>query len=169
MNSERYSPPPKKKVNKEKRYGLIVVFVLLVVLFGAIAIVTTQSFVGGSPTHFVDVPPVQTHLMAQSGETRMFGAQVVLELDNNAPAISRDQLYNEILAAVSGLSYEDITGSYGMETLRNAVRTRLSHSFNEEELLGVYFAQFLSDIPLPSLEEERVPGRNPLIDAILGN
>ena len=172
MNDGRYdfnSPPPKKRVNNDRRYGLIVILILLAFLIGAIALVTTQSLIGGNPARFVNVPVIQTYLVAEGGGTHMFGTRVVLELDIDAPTISQDMLYSEILAAVSGLSYEEITDPYGMEILREAVRARLSRSFSEEELLGVYFAQFLSDIPLPSLEAERVPGRNPLIDALTGN
>ena len=175
MNNERYEfksiEPPKKKVNKEKKYGLIVIFVLLALLIGVIAFVVmqTQNMLGGSTSHFVDVPVIETHLVSEEGNLHMFGTRVVIELNNDAPDIDQNLLYNAVSAAVSGLSYEDITSYYGMENLRNAVRDRLSGSFNEEELLGVYFAQFLSDMPLPNLEEERVPGRNPFIDAILGN
>ena len=172
MNESRYTfnnPPPKKKVNKERRYGLIVILILLAILVAAIVLVTTQSLIESDSARFVDVPVIQTYLVAQGGDTHMFGTRVVLELDTDAPTISRDVLHREIMAAVSSLSYEDITDFYGMETLRQAVFARLSSSFSEEELLGVYFAQFISDMPLPNLEGERVPGRNPLIDALTGN
>ena len=173
MSDGRYefnnTPAPKKKVNKEKKYGLIVILLLLILLLGAITFVTTQTFLGGSPTQFVDVPVIQTYVASADGGVHMFGTQVVLELDNNAPDVDPNMLHSVILAAVSSLSYEDVTNFYGMEILRDAVHARLSASFDEEQLLGVYFAQFLSDMPLPNLEEERVPGRNPLIEAITGN
>ena len=175
MNNERYEyksiERPKKRPNKEKKYGLIVILIILISLAGIIAFVITQTqtFLGGGTSHFVDVPVIETHLVSQEGNLHMFGTRVVIELDNDAPAIDRQQLYDVVSAAVSSLSYEDITSYYGMENLRNAVRDRLSASFSEEELLGVYFAQFLSDMPLPNLEEERVPGRSPFVDALIGN
>jgi len=176
MNNERYEfksiAPPKKKGSKEKKYGLIVILLLLVLLLGVIAfaaIQARQAFLSRSATHFVDVPVVETHLVSADGNMHMFGARVVIELDNDAPSVHQDVLYNAVLAAVSSLSYEDIVDYYGMETLRNAVRARLSSSFSNEDLLGVYFAQFLSDMPLPNLEADRVPGRNPMLDVFLGN
>ena len=175
MNDERYGfksiSPQKRKANKERKYGLIVSLLFLVLLFGAITIVTTQTqlFLGGSPTHFVDVPVIQTHLISEDGNLHMFGTQVVIELDNDAPQVDQNLLYSAVLAAVSSVSYEDITGYDGMETLRNVVRTRLAQNFDEDQLLGVYFAQFLSDMPLPNLEEDRIPGRNPLVDVFLDN
>jgi len=176
MNNERYEfksiAPPKKKPNKEKRAGLIVVIVILVVLLGTIGFAVLQSpaFFGNAPTsNFVDVPAVQTQLVSGDGGMHMFGTRVVIELDPDAPDVDPDVLYNAVRAAVSGLSYEDITDYYGMENLRSAVRTRLMGNINEDDLLGVYFAQFLSDMPLPNLEEERVPGRNPMLDVFLGN
>jgi flagellar basal body-associated protein FliL len=175
MNNERYEfksiSPKKKKPGKERKYGIIVVLLLLVLLFGAIAIVVTrpQFFFGGSPANFVDIPVIETHLMSADGNLHMFGTRVVIELDNNATQIDLELLYGAVSEAVSGVSYEDISAYGGMETLRNAVRTRLAQNFDEGQLLGVYFAQFLSDMPLPNLEEERIPGRNPLIDVFLDN
>jgi len=159
--------------NKERKYGLIVALLLLVLLLGAIALVATQSplFFGnsGSPSQFVDVPVVETHLVAADGNLHMFGTRVVIEFDNDVADFDRDWLHSVVLAAVSSLNYEDITDYYGMENLRNAVHSRLSGSFNDEQLLGVFFAQFLSDMPLPNLEEERVPGRNPFAEIFIGN
>ncbi|MCL2573631.1 MAG: flagellar basal body-associated FliL family protein [Defluviitaleaceae bacterium] len=156
--------------SKEKRTGLIVAFVLLLILLVAIAFAITQNIFSSSPANFVRVPVVQTHVLSQDGNTHMFGAQVVIELDPDAPSIDGSALYAEVLAAISSLSYEDISGFYGMDILRDAVRARVSHNLgNDIELLGVYFSQFLSDMPLPNLEEDRVPGRNPFADIFLNN
>jgi len=174
MNDERYefksiTPPQKKKANKEKGYGIIVILILLALLVAAIAFAAVQNFLGGSPTQFVNVPVVETHLVSAGGNMHMFGTRVVIELDSDAPGVDSSLLYNAVLAAVSSLSYEDITDYYGMEILRSAVYARLATSIDSDHLLGVYFAQFLSDMPLPNLEEERVPGRNPLLDVFLDN
>ena len=157
------------------RRGLvfIVVLVLLVLVLGVIGFAVTQNTAffggGGSTSNFVDVPVVQTHLVSDDGNLHMFGTRVVIELDIDAPDIDPDVLHNAVMAAVAGLNYEDITDYDGMENLRSAVRDRLAGSIDEEQLLGVYFAQFLSDMPLPNLEQERVPGRNPMLDVFMGN
>jgi len=173
MNNERYEfksiEPPKKAANKEKRYGLIVVLLLLILLLTAIFFVITQTQAGRAAPNFVNVPVVETHLVSADGNMHMFGARVVIELENDAPSVDQDILYNAVVAAISGLSYEDITDYYGMETLRSAVRDRLAFSLDEGQLLGVYFSQFLSDMPLPNLEPDRTPGGNPLLDVFLGN
>jgi flagellar basal body-associated protein FliL len=173
MNSERYEfksiAPPKKKPNKERRYGLVVALLILILVFGAVVFATAQVFLGGSRSNFVDVPVIRTHLVSAEGNLHMFGTRVVIELLPGTPEVDPALLYAAVSAAVNSLDYEDITDFYGMENLRNAVRSRLSGSFNEEQLLGVYFAQFLSDMPLPNLEEETVPGRNPLYDMFLDN
>ena len=145
------------------------IFLLLILLAGAIIFATSQTFLGSSTTHFISAPAVQTYVMSENGGAHMFGAQVVLELDNNAPDIDQDLLYSAISAAASSFSYEEITSFYGMEMLREAVHVRLLHNIDEEYLLGVYFFQFVNDMPLLILQEERTPSRNPFVDALLGN
>ena len=173
MNDDRYEfksiAPPKKKAHKEKRAALVVVLLFLILVLGAVAYVATQTFFSRTPSHFVDVPVIETHLVSSDGNMHMFGTQVVIELEPGTAEIDRDLLYSVVSAAVNSLSYEDITDFYGMENLRNAVRARLAGSFNEDELLGVYFAQFLSDMPLPNLVEDNVPSRNQLLDVFLDN
>jgi len=173
MDSDRYEfksiAQPKKRVRKEKRAALVVALLFLVLVLGAVAYVTTQTFFSRTPSHFVDVPVIETHLVSSDGNMHMFGTQVVIELEPGTAEIDRDLLYSVVSAAVNSLSYEEITDFYGMDNLRNAVRARLAGSFDETELLGVYFAQFLSDMPLPNLEGETIPGRNPLLDVFLDN
>jgi len=160
--------PSKKRANKNKKYSLIVVLVFLILVLAAVAFAATQTLFRHVPANFVDVPVVQTHLAAADGSTRMFGTRVVIELAQDA-YIDPNLLHRVVAGAVNSLSYEEISDFYGMENLRNAVRDRLAGSIDDDELLGIYFAQFLSDMPLPNLEEERVPGRNPLIDVFLDN
>lgn len=159
----------KKKANKERKSGIIVALILLILVLGVIAFAAARNFFSESPANFVNVPVIQTQLVSADGNMHMFGTRVVLELDDNAPEIDQNELYTAVMAAVSSLAYEDITDFYGMENLRSAVRHKLSDRFGEDQLLGVYFAQFLSDFPLPNLEEDNIPGRNPFLDMFLDN
>ena len=152
------------KNKKENRQGLVLVLVLVVIAVAGFFVV--QSVFGDSEgTRMVNVPDIETHLISADGTRHMFGARVVLELDNNAPNVRGGDLHGEVLAAINALSYEDITGFYGMDMVRDAIRARLGDTFADEELVGIFFSSMVNDMSLPRVER---PRQNAAFEAFFG-
>jgi len=173
-NRQRYSytpPPPPKKSKKETKIGLIVlgVIVLLVILLVVFATVSQNTGTNNSPTQLVNMPAVQTMLVSETGTTHMFGARVVLEIDNSAGDVDHVHLHRAATAAIAALSYDDIISFQGPDIIRNAVRDRVASYLGEGELIAVFLTEVMSDIPMLNRDVDRDPGRNTMFDAIFGS
>jgi len=162
--------PMRKKSSErasEKKTGLIIL--LLIVIAVAIVIVTLGTrAIGASGTNFVEIPLVETRLIAADGTSHMFGTRVAIEVDGGTGRLDSTFLHSEVLAAVSELSYDEIISFDGMSILRRAVRERLDPHFDEGELVAVYFTDVLSGMPMPRREIDAGPRRNSVFDAIFG-
>jgi len=158
----------KKRPNQNKKNTSIAVFIILAIVLIGVIFAIMQVAEAVAPTRFVSIPLVETVLISDEGTTHSFDAQVMIEIDSSAEGISQEQLYREVFAAISSLSYEEITGFNGMENVRGAVRSRLSHSFDEGDLVGVFITDIQSDISLPGHRTDDVPQRNNFFDAIFG-
>ncbi|MCL2855522.1 MAG: hypothetical protein FWE21_07880 [Defluviitaleaceae bacterium] len=152
------------KTNNRKQTMLILLIVAVILVVAVIFLIVNQQ--PASPTRMVNVPDVQTRLVAEDGSTHLFGARVVLEVDRSAGNVSNQQLHREVYAAISSLSYEDISGINGITNARNAIEDRLAYTFGDGELVSVLFGDFLSGMPLPQTGSGG--GRNPVLDALLG-
>lgn len=162
MNSKR----------KEGKAGLIVVLILTAAVVAAVVIGVSQAISAAQntrETRFVEVPLVETRVLSHGGTSHAFGARVSLEVARGANTPDGAALQSAVLDAISTLSYDDITSFDGMNLLRQAVLDKLSDSFNDGDLVAVYFTELLSDMPMPSRQENRLPGRNVIFDAIFGN
>ena len=161
-----------KTKRKEGKAGFVVILVLAVVLVAAItlgvsrAMTTAQSV---RTTRFVEVPLVETRVMDGYGASHVFGARVALEVEVGASTPDGATLQAAVLDAILTLNYDDIASFDGMNLLRQAVLDRLSNSFEGGGLVAIYFTELLSGMPMPSRQEDRLPGRNVIFDAIFGN
>ena len=171
MSSGRYNiygNQKKKSPNQNKRNTAIAVIIILGIVIIGVVFAILQINEASAPTRLVSIPMVETVLISDEGTTHSFDAQVMIEVDSSAANINQEQLYREVFAAITSLSYEEITGFNGMENVRSAVRSRLSQSFGEGDLLGVFITDIQSDISLPGHRTDDVPQRNTFFDAIFG-
>ncbi|MCL2235724.1 MAG: hypothetical protein FWB98_04685 [Defluviitaleaceae bacterium] len=152
------------KTNNRRQVVVVLIVIGVILAVGVFFVVNHQ--LSQFPTQMVNVPDVQTRVVSQDGSTHAFGARVVLEVDRSARSVNSRTLHNEVLAALSGLSYEEITSFHGMTLAREAIEERLSGTFGEDELVGVMFRDFLTGAPLPG--SGGGGGSNPLLDALLG-
>lgn len=153
------------KTKTTRKRQTIIILVLLAAILSAGLFFVVNHQLSLSPTQMLNVPDVQTRLISEDGSTHLFGARVVLEVDRSARNVSDNQLYHEVYVALSSLSYEQISSFDGTTIAREAIENRLSYTFGEDELVGVFFRDFLSGTPLPG---SGGAGNNPLLDAILG-
>lgn len=161
----------RKSSKAEKRIGITVILLLVAFVVFAVVFISTRASMGASPTHFMDIPLVQTAVVSNEGTSHIFGARVALEIDNNTNEPDADFLHQEILSVISGLNYEELVGANGMNILRTAVEERLSLNFSEGELVGVFFTEILSDIPMPRRPADNrttPPRRDTFFEAIFG-
>jgi len=154
------------KTNSRRQVVIVLIIIGVILAVGVFFVVNHQ--LSQFPTQMVNVPDVETRLVAENGSTHAFGARVVLEVDRSARSVSSNILHREVLAALSSLSYEQISGFDGMTVAREAIEKHLSSSgtFGEDELVGVMFRDFLTGVPLPG--SGGGGGGNPLLDALLG-
>jgi len=154
----------KTKTANKRQITIILVILAVILAIGAFFVVNHQRSL--SPTQMLSVPDVQTRIISEDGSTHLFGARVVLEVDRSARNVSNSRLYDEVYAALSSLSYEQISSFDGTTIAREAIQSRLASTFSEDELVGIFFGDFISGTPLPG--GGRGGGSNPVLDALLG-
>ena len=160
--------PRKKSGAKatDRKIGLIVLLIIIVSIVVVVAFMSSRLITAG--TSFVEIPLVQTTLRAADGTSHNLGTRVALEVEGNSNRHSGDFLQREVRAAISTLSYDDITSFHGMDMLRQVVQDRLEPYFNEGELVGIYFTEVLSGMPMPSRQVDEPRRNNTVFDAIFG-
>ena len=139
---DRYSAPPPKKNKKERVQGIVLLSIMLLIIASAVFFFANAG-VGGGATSMVDIPPVETLLVSQTGESHIFNATVTLELSGGA-AVDADALHNEVLGAITNLSYDDVSGIQGMEVVRDAVFDRLDGYIDDGEIVAIWLTDVLS-------------------------
>ena len=171
MREGRYSTKSKVKAKNDKKSGVILIMLLLIFLTAIVIFAINQSgTIQRAAVRFVDMPPVETILLSQDGSTHRFGARVVLEVTNETQDLNEDLLHREVTAAISKLSFDDITGFDGTDIIREAVRERLAENLGVDGLVAVYLPEIMGELPLQSMPQtSQPPRRNTIFDAIFGN
>jgi len=167
MNTGTQTRKSKEKA-AEKRLGVIILLIIIAVVVVVAVTLGTRAITAGG-TSFVEIPLVETRLTAADGTSHIFGARVAIEVEGSGTRLTSDFLHSEVLAAISVLSYDDISSFHGMNILRNVVQERLDPHFGEGELVAVYFTDVLSGVPMPSRQVDTRPRNNTVFDAIFGN
>lgn len=175
VNPNRYNqlkPKPKPK-KKDRLMSIVGVGIMAFILVIAIVFMLFQMSQHMGNTHFVTLPDINTRLVSADGNSYSFGARVAIELYNNAPQISADELHRQVLFALSGMAYEDIADANSVNNARNVVRERLADTFTDEEIAGIYFSDFIAVKPMPQMRTDRFDrlrqrGANIWFDAIFG-
>ena len=165
MNMSKNISKKAIKGKRDTKTGLIVLGIIIVIIILAIMLAANAA-ISAAPTRLVTIPAVETHILSDAGTPHMLGTRIVLEIDNSAGDVDQDQLYDEILAAVSGLSYEEIISFHGTDIIRNAVRDRVEGHLGQDELVAVFLTEIMTDMPMLNRDVDREPNRNLMFDAI---